>query len=56
MGKRYIPHSDMCGCTRCAIQGDSEIPQQVFDVVEDPNTLSCGCDKDRGCNCAQWED
>lgn len=36
MGKKYIPHSDMCGCSRCAAQGDTENPQQVFDIVEDP--------------------
>lgn len=37
MGKRYIPHSDMCGCERCAWQADLETPSQVFDEIEDPD-------------------
>jgi len=56
MGKVYVPHSDMCGCERCAIQADKEYPSQVYDVVEDPDVLDCGCDTWRGCNCAQWDD
>lgn len=54
MGKRYIPHSDMCGCERCAIQADRENPQQVFDCVEDPDILDCGCEASLGCNCDYW--
>lgn len=30
---KYIPHSDMCGCNRCARQWETENPQQVFDEV-----------------------
>lgn len=55
MGKRYIPHSDLCGCSRCAAQGDTENPQQVFDVVEDPEILDCGCDRFHGCRCDDYE-
>jgi hypothetical protein len=56
MGKRYVPHSDLCGCERCAVQWDSENPQQVFDAIEDPNFLNCGCNKYDGCNCAEWDE
>lgn len=56
MGKRYVQHSDLCGCERCAIQADRDYPQPVFDVVEDPDVLDCGCDAWRGCDCAYWDD
>ncbi len=36
MGKRYNPHSDLCGCERCAVQAEKENPQQVFDEIDDP--------------------
>lgn len=36
LGKRYIPHSDMCGCERCAKQAELETPRQIFDVIDDP--------------------
>lgn len=55
MGRRYVQHSDMCGCERCAIQGDRENPQPVFDSVEDPEIMDCGCDVWRGCDCAMWD-
>ena len=55
MGKRYVQHSDMCGCERCALQWERENPQPVFDAVEDPDVLDCGCDAWRGCDCAQWD-
>lgn len=51
MGKRYISHSDMCGCSRCAIQAEREYPQIVYDEIEDENVLDCGCDAYRGCTC-----
>ena len=53
MGKRYIQHSDLCGCERCAIQADRENPQPVFDAVDDPSVMDCGCDVNRGCDC--WD-
>lgn len=55
MGRRYVQHSDMCGCERCAIQGDREFPQPVFDEVEDPDILDCGCSAWSICNCAYWD-
>ncbi len=55
MGRKYIPHSDLCGCERCAVQADQDNPQQVFDVIEDENYLNCGCHVDK-CNCAEWDD
>jgi len=55
MGKRYVRHSDLCGCERCAIQWDSEYPQPVFDLADDPDILDCGCDAYRGCDCAEWD-
>lgn len=55
MGKRYVQHSDLCGCERCALQYEREHPQPVFDVVDDPDTLDCGCSAHTGCNCAQWD-
>lgn len=36
MGKRYVAHSDTCGCVRCAKQWDSDYPQVVYDTIEDP--------------------
>jgi hypothetical protein len=56
MGKRYVQHSDLCGCERCARQWERENPQPVFDEVEDPNVLDCGCDALRGCDCGYWDD
>lgn len=56
MGKRYVQHSDMCGCERCAAQADREYPRPVYDVVEDPEILDCGCSVWRGCDCARWEE
>lgn len=56
MGKRYVQHSDMCGCERCAASWDSERPYPVYDAVEDPDIMDCGCDRFYGCDCARWED
>lgn len=56
MGKRWVQHSDMCGCERCAAQADREIPSPVFDQIEDPEVMDCGCDVYRGCDCARWEE
>ena len=56
MGKKYIPHSDMCGCERCAAQADNEVPRQVFDVIEDVDFLNCGCPISDGCGCTGWDD
>jgi len=55
MGKRYVQHSDMCGCERCAAQADREHPQPVYDAVDDPDTLDCGCDVMRGCSCWDYD-
>ena len=54
MGKIAVPHSDLCGCERCAAQWDREHPGQVYDMVEDPDTLDCGCSAISGCSC--WDD
>ncbi len=51
MGKRYIHHPDMCGCERCALQWDRAYPQPVFDEIDDPDTLDCGCSAWLGCDC-----
>lgn len=56
MGKKFVQHEDMCGCERCAAAWDSENPRPVFDMVEDPNTLDCGCSAWSGCNCYDYED
>ena len=53
MGKTYVQHSDMCGCERCAAQWDRDHPRPVFDVVDDPDILDCGCPAWSGCDC--WE-
>ena len=54
MGKRYVQHSDMCGCERCALQWDRENPGPVFDAIEDPNVCGdCGWDLE---DCRCWED
>jgi hypothetical protein len=50
MGK----HSDMCGCERCALQWGGENPGPVYDCVEDPDVLDCGCDAWRGCDCDNY--
>lgn len=55
MGRRYVQHSDMCGCERCAAEWEHENPSPVYDVVEDPDVLDCGCDAWRGCDCARFE-
>jgi hypothetical protein len=55
MGKRYVQHSDMCGCERCAVQWDRENPLPVFDAVDDPDVLDCGCDAWRGCDCYDYD-
>ncbi|MNX74905.1 hypothetical protein D3C86_1063600 [compost metagenome] len=55
MGVRYVQHSDLCGCNRCAKQWEAENPRPVFDAVEDPNVLDCGCDADR-CYCPDYDD
>lgn len=56
MGKRYVPHSDLCGCERCARQADSENPRQVFDAIEDPDACDyCGMDR-QWCSCGDIED
>lgn len=55
MGKRYVPHSDMCGCERCAREYEREHPQQVYDVVDDPDVLDCGCDAWSGCSCWDYD-
>lgn len=52
MGIEYIRHSDMCGCERCAAQWDSENPMPVYDKVDNPDILDCGCDAYYGCECA----
>jgi len=54
MGFRYEPHSDLCGCDRCAMQADKEHPAQVFDKIEDPEIMDCGCSVYKGCSCDQW--
>lgn len=51
MGIRMVPHSDMCGCERCAKAYKCDVPYQVYDLVEDPNILDCGCDRFDGCRC-----
>lgn len=51
MGKRYVQHSYLCGCVRCAAEWDRENPGPVYDVVEDPTILDCGCPAWRGCDC-----
>ena len=56
MGKVYVPHSDMCGCERCARQYEREHPQPVYDVVDDPDVLDCGCSAWRGCTCWDYDD
>lgn len=53
MGKKYVQHSDLCGCERCARQWDTENPRPVFDAVEDPDILDCGCELGY-CTC--WDD
>lgn len=55
MGIRYIEHSDMCGCNRCARAWEYETPYRVYDKIDDPNILECGCDKYLGCDCDYWE-
>lgn len=55
MGKSYVQHSDMCGCERCAIQADNDNPRPVFDAVDDPEIMDCGCSYWRGCDCAMWD-
>jgi hypothetical protein len=54
MGKRYEQHDDLCGCDRCAHQWDTESPQPVFDVVEDPTYCEYCSEPPDYCRC--WED
>lgn len=56
MGKKFIEHSGMCGCERCAVQWDREHPSPVFDIVDDPDTLDCGCSAWGDCRCYEFED
>lgn len=56
MGKRYIEHDSMCGCERCAKQWEREQPTPVYDCVEDPEIMDCGCSVWGNCNCALYED
>lgn len=56
MGIRYEQHSDMCGCERCALAYEAEIPRPVYDEVEDPEIMDCGCSVWSYCNCAQYDD
>lgn len=56
MGKRWIEHSDMCGCERCAVQFEREMPSRVYDCVEDPDYLDCGCSVYSNCLCAMYDD
>lgn len=55
MGKRYIEHSDMCGCERCAVEWERENPSRVWDEISDPDYFDCGCAKWRGCDCAAYD-
>lgn len=55
MGFRYVAHSDMCGCERCAREWERENPSQVWDKVEDLDYLSCGCHASH-CDCDDWQD
>lgn len=56
MGKRYVQHSDLCGCERCAREAERENPQPVYDAVDDPDILDCGCSAISGCNCDLYDD
>lgn len=55
MGKRYKKHSDMCGCSRCAVQAERENPQPVYDEIEDDDILDCGCSVWSNCNCEYYQ-
>ena len=55
MGIRYEQHSDLCGCDRCARQWETEHPQPVWDKVDDPDYLYCGCHASR-CDCFDFEE
>lgn len=48
---RYIEHSDMCGCERCALKFEAGIKTLTFDVVDDDNYKDCGCPIDSHCSC-----
>lgn len=56
MGIRYEQHSDMCGCERCAKQWETENPRPVFDAIEDPDILACGCHCNDRCRCDEYDD
>lgn len=43
MAKDYIRHDELCGCERCARQADSDNPQPVYDVIDNPELKECGC-------------
>lgn len=51
-----IAHSDMCGCERCARAYECDVPYTVYDHVEDPDILECGCSAWRGCDCQDYDD
>lgn len=51
MGIEYIQHSDMCGCERCALQADRDNSSPVYDKVENPEIMDCGCSVWRSCDC-----
>ena len=55
MGIHWEQHSDLCGCERCAIQWQTEHPQPVWDKVDDPDYLDCGCYADR-CDCYDYDE
>jgi len=55
MGIRYVEHSDMCGCERCALEYEREVPGKVFDKVEDPEVMDCGCSVWSGCDCDAYD-
>jgi hypothetical protein len=38
------------------VRGSSHrLDELVFDAVEDPDVLDCGCDAWRGCDCCAYE-
>ena len=55
IGKRYVAHSALCGCDRCAAQWGRENPSQVWSCVGDPDVLECGCDLWIGCDCYGYD-
>ncbi|UTC29988.1 hypothetical protein STASHLEY_00540 [Brevundimonas phage vB_BpoS-StAshley] len=55
MGKKYIEHSDLCGCNTCAIKADNGDESKTFTVEEDPDYLDCGCSVWSNCDCAAYD-